>query len=296
MKTNFLLLFLTIFLTTNLFAQTVHVESVTGPDLSEGERFSIKELIEAEVSKHDGYYTVKSDGKIMLSPSALKLGDTAFLKLKVSKTGEKVRSVKMKTNNFDDIDKVIDRLVTAALEDEEVDETANLKNISQSEANRYSVRYQATKQWIFGFGPTVLANSGSDDSGYYFNFGCNWQMHPQWSMQLGWDFATLESSDADFNLLSLGVNYYFKDASSSPYFGIDFGYGSADADVCTEEFLGACYGNDTTSGWGASAKIGWQFFRTSTVNLGIEAKYSTLFDSHSQGTPGRASLSISAYY
>ena len=152
------------------------------------------------------------------------------------------------------------------------------------------------KQWIFGFGPTVLSNSGSDESGYYFNFGYNWQLHPQWSMQLAWDFATLESSEADFNLLSLGVNYYFKDSSSSPYFGIDFGYGSADADVCSEQFLGACYGDDTTSGCGASAKIGWQFFRTSTVNLGIEAKYSTLFESHSEGVPGRASLSISAYY
>lgn len=277
-------------------AQTVQVNQVVAPDLTQGEKFSIRELIEAEISNHDGYYPVKEAGKIILTPSALKLGSTNFLKLQITGEELKTRSVKMKTTDFQDIDRVINRLVTAALNEEEVDAAASLENITQSESNKYSVRYKATRQWIFGFGPTILSNSGTDESGYYFNLGYNWQLDPQWSMQLTYDFANIKESEADFSLLALGVNYYFTGSSASPYFGLDFGYGSADADYCNETLFGACLGNDTVSGWGASAKLGYQFFRTSSVNLGLEAKYSTLFEKHSEGTPGRFTLSISAYY
>lgn len=296
MKTLTKLFLLSFLILNTALAQTVQVQEVTGPDLSPGEKFSIRELIEAEVSKHDGFHPVKEAGKITLAPSALKLGNTAFLKIKVSGEQFKTRSVKMKTQDFEDIDRVVSRLVAAALNEEETEQSANLENITQSETNKYNVRYKATRQWIFGFGPTILSNSGTDESGYYFNFGYNWQLDPQWAMQLTYDFANIKESDADFSLLSLGVNYYFTGSSASPYFGLDFGYGSADANNCERELFGTCLGADSVSGWGASAKLGYQFFRTSTVNLGIEAKYSTLFDKHSEGTPGRFTLSLSAYY
>lgn len=293
---SYILILITLLFTKVLFAQTVEVANVQGPDLTEGEKFSLKELIEAEVSKIDGHYIVPEKGQISLKPSALKLGENSFLKLTVQGDGIKTRSVKMKSENFEDIDRVINRLVTAALTDEEVEDNANLQNITRSETNKYSVRYKARKQWLFGFGPTMLSNSGTNESGYYFNFGYNWQLDPSWSMQLSYDVSVIENSEADFGLLSIGVNHYFTGSSASPYFGLDFGYGSADANVCQETFLGSCLGSDTASGWAASAKLGYQFFRTSTVNLGVETKYSHLFEKHSEGQPGRFTLSLTAYY
>ena len=228
MKRTLILLIFLAGSTSLLYGKTVSVEKVAGPDLSESERFGIEELIESQVSQQEDHELVDQNADIVLAPSALKIGSSSFLKLDIKSKEDKTRSVKMKTKNFEDIDRVVDRLVTSALENKEVNQTADLENITRSETNRYSQRFEVNRQWEFGFGPTKLASSGTSKSGQYFKLGYNWQMDPRYVMHLTWDVSDIDKSDADFSMLGLGVNYFLDGSKASTYIGADFGYAGAE--------------------------------------------------------------------
>jgi opacity protein-like surface antigen len=292
-------LWIMLFTMSSIFAESVYVEAVGGKGVQDSERDAILEFIKSSINNHSGYELArdKSSAQIVLTPKLLKLSDTYFLKLSKSVNGKVVNSAQMKSKELSDIDRVTDRLVTSVLKEKSVEDTAQVDNITNDEVNKNTNRFEVTRQWYIGFGPGWLSKSNISKSGFLFKLGHEWGLDPNFAINLSLDSLSVSDSSASFSLFQLGLDYYFSRSKTSPYLGAGIGYGSADSHGCSDSFITySCSNEEEASGWAASVNGGFKFFRTSTVNLGVEAEYAYLFDETRYGNPSRYTISIAVYY
>ncbi len=297
LKKVFLILLVSI---TSTLATTVYVESVTGQGIGASEKEAINEFVKSSVHNQSGFDLVQSSGsaEIVLQPKLLKVSNTYFLKVTKLENGKVVKSARMKSKELSDIDRVTERLVSAMLTGASVEETAKVNNITNDEVNRNTNRFEVTRQWIIGFGPTWLNNANISKSGFFWKLGYEWGLDPNFSINLALDGTSFSESSADFSVFQMGLDYYFNLSKTSPYVGVGIGYGSSDANGCDESFLGlSCSNSDeSASGWAATINGGFKFFRTSTVNVGLETEYAYIFDETRYGNPSRITVSLALYY
>ncbi len=281
------------------FAVDVYVESVSGKGMGASEREAIDEFVQSSVQNHSQFDLVmdKGNADVILMPKLLKVSDTYFLKISKIVNGKVVKSSRMKSKQLSDIDRVTERLVTAVLEGKDVKQTAQVNNITDAEVNRNTNRFEVTRQWFIGFGPGWLNNANIGKSGFFWKIGHEWGLDPNFSINLSLDGTSLSDSSADFSMFQMGLDYYLNLSKTSPYVGVGIGYGSADVHGCDDSFLSyTCANDQEASGWAASVNSGVKFFRTSAVNLGLEAEYAYIFDETTVGNPSRITVSLSVYY
>jgi len=204
----------------------------------------------------------------------------------------------MKSKKLSDIDRVTERLVEAVLKEKEIEDTAKVNNITDAETKMNTNRYEVTSQWLFGFGSAWLNNANIGKSGFYWKLGHEWGLDPNFSLKVSFDGVSLDGSSADFNVLQMALNYYFNLSKTSPYVGLGVGHGSSNASACKTRLLGltCSEASKNASGWVATASAGFKFFRTSTVNIGLESEYAYIFDPTQYGHPSRISVSLAIYY
>ncbi len=293
-------LFALLFTITSTFATNVFVESVTGQELGASEKEAINEFVKSSVHNQSGFDLVNnpSQAEITLQPKLLKVANTYFLKMARIENGKVTKSARMKSKELSDIDRVTDRLVSAMLTGASVEDTAQVDNITDAERNRNTNRFEVTRQWIFAFGPSWLNNANISKSGILWKLGYEWGLDPNFSVNLSFDGTSFSDSSADFGLLQMGLDYYFNLTKTSPYVGLGIGYGSADSNGCSQDLFGFDCSNkdEEASGWAASVNGGFKFFRTSTVNVGLEAEYAYIFDDTKYGNPSRMTVSLAIYY
>lgn len=283
-----------------IFADSYYVAEVTGSELSAQDKATIRELIRLSVPQVKRSTVVdKADGsQWTLTAKVLKLGDAYIMNLdKKANKGEGLFSEKMKSASMSDMDTTVHRLVMAVIEEERVQNTADVTNITDQEKKQNINRIEATRQWMLGMGPSWTQNLNSEGSGgFTFLLGFEWGLDPDYSVDLSWlGHNGRRDDDSSFNDFSIGGTYYFSRSKISPFASARMGYGTAVIDdTCP---VGTFYCTDSKeSGWSGSAVVGLKFFRTSAVNVSTMIRYTSMFASGPQGAPQMTSFLIVVHY
>lgn len=259
---------------------------------------AVVELAKSAVANEPGYrITSSGPSTLKLRARILKLGSAYVVSMDRISGGEVNFSAKMKAASAEDLDVVTPRVVKAALSGSRSEETAEVDTITHDETVRATRRFQATRQWKFGFGPVWGSGLGTDKSGLVYELGYVWGLDPQWDVDITWRVASLArdgQTGAYFSDLSIGGTYYLTKSRTAPY--LTGGIGRAGAQASRADSI--LISDDTASGWAGRLGVGARFFRTSTVNLGLELNHTRLFaeTSRTQSTPAITSLSIGVYF
>jgi hypothetical protein len=287
-----------------LFAARVHADTVfVQVPQTEGEesnlRATVHELVKAAVSEQSSYSLANTAeaADLILRPRLLKLGSAFVLTIDKVKGGKVLFTAKMRASSAEDLDTVSSRVVRSALQESRAEANAQVDDVTEDEVTRGSRRHIATRQWKIGFGPTWGNNLNTDKSGLAFHLGFAWSVDPLWDLDLSFRATGIEgktSSDAYFSEFMIGTNYHLNKNKNAPFLTGAIGRATAGASTNTA----IIYNDDNANGWAARVGAGMKFFRTSTVNLGIEANYTHLFaeTSGSKKSPGVTTLLLSLYY
>ena len=152
------------------------------------------------------------------------------------------------------------------------------------DTDRIQRRVEARDYSLFSFGPVQLGKVGVDDSGVSLSYGRLWETSPHAAIKLAAEGAfSFGDENASIALGSLGANFYLTDTEVSPYLGFELGYGAAATDVD---------GIDNVHGWAGGATLGVAFFRTSSVQMHVTARYVQIFADNKDGQPNYGSLGI----
>ena len=145
-------------------------------------------------------------------------------------------------------------------------------------------RVEARDYSYFAFGPNTLNNVGVDSSGQSLVYGHIWETTPYAAIKLAAEGA-FSFGDVDASILAgtLGANFYLTPSSVSPYVGFDFGYGAA---ASSDKNI------DSVGGWAGGATVGVALFRTSSVQMHVQARYLQIFAKNDEGQPGYGMLGI----
>jgi opacity protein-like surface antigen len=287
---------------TSVFAASVFVT----PPTAEGEdatlRASLYELVKAAVSDESGYSLAGSlkEADLTLHPRLLKLGSSYIVSLDKMKGERIVHTAKMKAASAEDIDAVSARVVRAALRETKAAEDAQVGDVTQDEVSKTNLRIQTTRQWKLGFGPAWGDQMNVDKSGILFTLGFVWGIDPNFDLDLGFRTTGFEKSGesgAHFTEFLIGTNYYLTRSRNAPFLTAGVGRTSASVSIPDSTSI-LNTSDDTINGWSVRVGVGYKFFRTSTVNLGVEANYSKVFgeSTRSKQAPGLTSLALALYY
>lgn len=160
----------------------------------------------------------------------------------------------------------------------------------------------ATRQWKVGLGPASADQLNVNRSGILYTLGVAWGVQENVDLDLVVRTATFEKvgeSGAHFSELLFGTTYYlsgrFLSAVPNAAF-LSFAVGRAWAAVSTSG--PGLVSDDQVNGWSARLGLGCKFFRSQTVNLGLELNHSKLLAEtfRSKNSPGLTSLALALYY
>ncbi len=296
-------LFVGVFAVQKADAATVFVQPpATSEGTEAGLGSTLYELVKAAVSDESGYSLsgTAKDADVTLQPRLLKLGGSYIVSVDKLKGDKIVFTTKMKAATADDIDNVSSRVVRSALRETKATESAQVGDVTQAEINQNNNRIQTTRQWKLGFGPAWGDQMNTDKSGINFTLGFVWGIDPNFDLDLNFRSTAFEKSKesgAHFTEFMIGTNYYLTRNRNAPYLTAGLGRAWASASIPDSNTL-LNTSDDTVNAWGARLGVGYKFFRTSTVNLGVEVNYSKVFGetSRSKSAPGLTSASLALYY
>lgn len=287
-----------------LFAANAQADSVfVQPTQAEGEEASLRgtvfELVKAAVSEQSGYDLASSADKadVVLRPKLMKLGSAYVLTIDKVKGEKVVFTTKMRASTAEDLDTVSSRVVRSVLKEVRAESSAQVDDVTEDEVTRGTRRHVATRQWELGFGPAWGTNLNTQESGFTFLLGFAWGVDPHWDLDLAFRATAIKGksrTDAYMSDFMIGTNYHLNKNKNAPF--LTFGIGRASAGASNDDNI--ILTDDTVNGWAARAGAGFKFFRTSTVNLGLEANYTMIFaeTSVTKKNPGLATFIISLYY
>jgi hypothetical protein len=281
-------------------ADTFYVEEISGTEISSQDKSSVRELIRLSVPQTGDHKTVNQalQADWILSSKLLKLGDAYILNIE-KKSGKKSGpsfTEKMKSSSMDNMDVTAQRLTTAVINGQKVAATADVTNITDEEKKQNTNRYEATRQWILGLGPSWTSNLNSAGAGgFTLLIGFEWGLDPDYSVDISYiGHGGRGEDDSNFGDFSIGGTYYFSRSRNSPFMTARIGFGSADINdgcdfLCTTE-------TDDPSGWTGSVAAGMKFFRTSSVNVSTYLRYSQIFDRTEYGNASMTSFMVAVHY
>jgi hypothetical protein len=145
----------------------------------------------------------------------------------------------------------------------------------------------AQPDWIFGFGPTELYNLNNGSTAEFGGIiGYTWELaEPSIMLKLFLD------GTGGFSTVGIGADYFFSQASTSLYGGIDMGYGGAQVQGNTTSLS-----TTSVSGFSGGADFGFAFFRTSRVNVELALRVATIFSTLPNGLPGQYGLRLNILF
>ncbi len=283
-------------------ATTVFVPPIEGKGVEASDNEAIEELVKTGVEKVSGYHlsTDADKADLHLRVKVLKLGSAFVIKADKIENHKIIFSTRMKAPGIEEMDVVALRVVRSALSEKEPKDAATVEDVTAEEERSSSRRFQAVRQWQFGFGIATSSNLNVKGQSTQWSLGYNWSLDPQFDLQLMWDlYLPKISGDARFTDLSLGLAYHFSTGKHTPFVGADIGYGAASAaDGDNNSVFGSVSSDDTASGWVLGLSGGMKFFRTTSVNLGLVLRYSYMFEKTrvSDLTPSVTSVRLIVYY
>lgn len=161
---------------------------------------------------------------------------------------------------------------------------------------------QATRQWKIGVGSAAADQLNVHRTGILYSVGVAWAVQENFDLDVTLRNANFEKageSGAQFSELLLGTNYYLRSSylnltPNAAFLSLAVGRAWASASTAGPSVVS----DDQVSGWSARLGLGYKFFKTSTVNFGLELNYSKLLaeSSRSKSSPGLTSAALALYY
>lgn len=130
--------------------------------------------------------------------------------------------------------------------------------------------------WSLGFGPAFMSSMNSDGVGIGLEGGRAWDVRVA-SVKVFSTFAI--RSSAYFGQLGLGVSKFILDQDTSPYVGVDLGYGFSKADG------GSAFSGHSASGFVVGAGGGVQMFRSADIQVDVGLRFALLLKDTPLGHP-----------
>jgi hypothetical protein len=158
-------------------------------------------------------------------------------------------------------------------------------SITESEVDDLTTRRQAKRFWIFGIGPGVGANLGSNELLYGISLGHDWEVWEYGDIRLKGDFSISDNGTPYFTSITLGPGIFFLKGPLSPVIGVNFGVGFADGDSTDFQF-----------GFAGGGYLGLRMFRTSDTQLELSAGYDIIFKKNDRGIPGVFVTRLSLFF
>ncbi len=290
---------LVLFFTFLSSADNFYVEDIKSAEIASQDKTSVRELIRLAIPEAGAHKSVTQANQAdwILTPQLMKLGGAYILNLeKKSNKGKNSFSEKMKAASMDDLDVTTQRLTTAVINEQRVQQTADVTNITEQEKKQNINRIEATRQWIIGIGPSWTSglNSGGN-GGFTLLIGYEWGLDPDYSVDLSYiGHSGRGDDDSRFSDFSVGGTYYLSRTKYSPFLTARIGYGSADInDGCT---FFCTNDSDDPGGWTASVAAGMKFFRTSAVNVSTYIRYSYMFDQGDYGNADMTTFMVAVHF
>jgi len=250
------------------------------PELAE----TLRGLVESELLRfRQDIVSSPDQAEWVLAPSLLKLNESYIISLTKFKNGRNFFSDKLKATTLDDLDVITTRLVEAAIYNRSVENTQRIGTVTEEERKGLSIKQRADKQFYLGFGPGAGANLETNNAGFSWLVGYLWGLDRQFSLRLNLEGVNINDSGADMTSLGIGAQYFFNDKKHSPYFFGAMAYAWADSDRPNNETLGLTAESD--NGWAIQTGLGYKFFRTSTVGIGVELSYNQALFNLVDGSP-----------
>lgn len=292
-----LLLIASIFVSHPTLAKTVFVNPTEFRGALTEDAGTVTDLLKNAVEKTRGFESVesKNGAQIVLNSRLLKLGSAYLINLRKTEGG--VGSAELKVQGMDDMHLATQRLVRSVLTG--TDEAPRIGEVTQADVHVNDTRIESVRQFQLGFGPAWTSNLRDSAPASVWSVAYAWGIEQDFEVMLMGEYlSSTKSSNSGFSGIDIGVNYFFLRNRNSPFVNLDFGYGWANsASQCT----GLCRftnpdGRDDVSGWELGAGLGYKFFRTSTVNLGLIARHEYLMATTRQGMPSKTSLKVVLYF
>lgn len=229
---------------------------------------TIEMLVRSAVVQSGDTPVESSDRKLRVN--LMPLGSSIIVVAETSEDGSVENSVKLKAQNPEELDIVIERTVSAALSGKSPKENEEVTNITQEEENELQARKGTKRYRHLSLGPMFWHNMhGSHLLGFAINYGQIWEVSPHAAITLQ-DYNAFSFGEELVTHLTvlIGGRYYFTPRRISPYFGIGLGIGT-NLSTCDDM---------ATFGFAGGASLGIVFFRTSETQLEIGAEYDIVLD------------------
>lgn len=268
-----------IFFALQALAASYYVEPATGVGTDQNQLQVATELVKNAVTTTSGatLASESAQAEFLLRPKLLRFGSSNLLSVQKLKGQQVIHSAQLKITRMDELDQVVIRTVRAAIEEDTAEAAPRVQEVTRNETrapNKVGARTFAG----VGLGPTWLNAVNAPSSALSFTAFYGWDIQPLISLRLLWDrsFVSGSGNDASFDLLAIGMQYFFSDRDIAPFAMASFGYAFVERQ-----------GSDpgTLSNFGGSIGGGVRFFRTSKVNVEVGLHYLLIADAFPAGTP-----------
>jgi len=225
-----------------------------------------------------------------LRPQLLSLGESYIFSLqKIDTKGAIISSTKLKSKNSNELDNVIKRVVREVISGKSASSNIRVGEVIDKDIEKSHKKIEVSKSVFFGFGPSWTQNVNGND-GIEVMLGYLFGLNSHFNLTTDFTYSGVSDSSAYMSSFAIGGKYHITNSQHAPYVGANFGYGWArfgketDTDNNISSILN--FFNATRArGWMLGANAGVTFFRASTVNIGLEAKYRMLLDEFEFNSP-----------
>ena len=259
--------FLLLFLTSLAFAGKIEIASIDAAN-SGVDTKTIEMLVRDAIVQQGETLTAEADRKLRVS--LMPLGSSIIVYAEIENDGTIENSSKMKAENPDELDVVIERVVKAALANTASTETEEVGKISEKEQTELEARKGTFVYRHVGLGPSFWHNmDGEHLLGLELNYGRIWEASPQGAITF-MDYNSISFGDDWIwhTTILIGGRYYFNASRISPYFGLGLGIG----------FASGSFEDSDIWGFAGGVSTGVVFFRTSETQLELGLSYDCLLD------------------
>lgn len=279
---------LSVIFATTVYGATFNVQKAQMVGIDSEDSQTITELIKSSIKEDGKNEVVASGGNFTLTTKVMKLGSAYVVTMEKRHGDKAVFSTQMKAARFEEMDNVVNRLVHAVINEVAVNKDVTVKDVTETESITGVRRKETVNRWYIGLGPAAGMNT--DGKGALFNlaFGYFFEIDPSWALKVAYD-----ATGSSMGYLALGANHYFSNRDRSPMVMAEAGYGVA---YSQRQPTSSYYITESVSGFVLGFGYGYQFFRTSKVNLEILAHAAFMMNNNDRGVPGKAGLRIGIYW
>ena len=261
-------------------ADRILVDDATGSGVGTELLLSLTELVRTAVSANGGVLEEDlNEADYVLRPKLLKLGGSYVVTVEQVSDAKVLYSSQFKASKIEELDHAANRATRATMMEVNPGADARVGELTEREESEGTRRRRARKGYYLGFGPWEGTNTGSSGIGLFGTGAYSWDVNAAMVSA----FLELAGSSGDSYFFDAGLSgrYFFSDQNTTPYAEAAFGYGSlraGDGDLAVQSGV-------VTDGFVLGLGGGFQFLRTSSINLDISLQGRAILKSNSGGTP-----------